>query len=733
MNDTTHQIRATVRKTTRGPGSELPEGEMEFVASTERRAADGLIIRKQAWTDSVARGQESSAWPPGLAGHLHREPDTGMVPVVAKTLDARWVDGEGFVIRIKWASEDINPIAPRLQRAYEEGFLTDISVGWGETQLMERDLWEDDDTPEVVNLRWDEWSCVSVGSDSGAKKRAHEAGIDGVICHCSACLNETALLVADRERARRQAEEDQKLAVADPEVADTEIADGDEEDADGDVVVDDDTTGGERRIVANHAECKEDGMSVGLVGSDGELIACFASTEDAKAEQAKMKGKSANTDNMKGEKAAPVGDQRSVSIEEIVANSVGFVRGNDGRRKTLTRGLEQWLEDGDTVRPFATGELQPEIRKNAYRIIDDWRGLRFEKMTPVTDELFLFTDSPMESTLSEVDEFWERAEDYAKLKLLHKRGVLLEGPPGTGKTSALYQVSDLMVERGDVVFFANDPYTIEAGLQAFREIEPTRPVVVVIEDVDDTMQCERAMLRLLDGDGAFDGVLYLATTNYLSRFSRRLLRPGRFDRIVHVGPPPEEGRLAYLQHKLKDSEDSEDEIKRLAAETEGFSFGHLRELVIAVYALKEDADVALARLKDVERSAHAGYDRSGVTTLEGSRDINGFGQMHGEVHLSGVSVDISDTVRQLDEVIERVGAAVDGLEQTAVRMAGAVTRLHDDGDDNESTSDSDTENTSGRDDIRESALDALQRELEECGEAAAKTVAAVTASKGAGA
>ena len=88
-----------------------------------------------------------------------------------------------------------------------------------------------------------------------------------------------------------------------------------------------------------------------------------------------------------------------------------------------------------------------------------------------------------------------------------------------------------------------------------------------------------------------------------------MIRPGRFDRVVHVGYPSIEGRLAYLTHKLGKVE-KQAEIARLAGETDGLSFGDLRELVISVYALKEPVATVLARL--AKRRGSARTNAAGV-------------------------------------------------------------------------------------------------------------------------
>jgi hypothetical protein len=149
-----------------------------------------------------------------------------------------------------------------------------------------------------------------------------------------------------------------------------------------------------------------------------------------------------------------------------------------------------------------------------------------------------------------------------------------------------------------VVFYGNRVSALIEALKAFREIEPDRKVLVALEDADEYIGWqERQMINLLDGAESISGVLYLATTNYINRFPERLLRSGRFDRKIHVGPPPYEGRLAFLTKKLSPLKEKKEEIERLSKDTDGLSFGDLRELVIAIYAIGEGRDAVLSRLK----------------------------------------------------------------------------------------------------------------------------------------
>lgn len=272
---------------------------------------------------------------------------------------------------------------------------------------------------------------------------------------------------------------------------------------------------------------------------------------------------------------------------------------NGDSDEPLMRMYTNWLKDGNSFSPIGDVSVESDLQRSAYRIKLTMQGLFFERMKPKTAELYKFKSGPMEQVLSEIDKFWGLKDDYKKLGLLYSRGILMYGPPGSGKTSIINQVSEMIVKKGDVVFYSNDVRALAAGLKAFRSVEPDRRVVVVMEDADEHIRHdEQQFLHLLDGQDSTDSILYLATTNYVNNFPPRLLRSGRFDKKIEVPQPPYEGRLAYFKNKLKPHEmASEKEIESLASETEGMSFGDLLEIVTAHYALKEPLDDVLTRLR----------------------------------------------------------------------------------------------------------------------------------------
>lgn len=263
----------------------------------------------------------------------------------------------------------------------------------------------------------------------------------------------------------------------------------------------------------------------------------------------------------------------------------------------LQRNLVQYVKSGNTYKPIGNATLVDALGPCAFNIESTMEGIVFERVKPKTDEMLVFEDSYMNKVVLEIDKFWERKEHYNRLGLMHSRGILMHGPPGSGKSIALQQVVEMMSNRGDVVFFAKSTHAVCEGLKAFREVEPARRVVICFEEADELVRYdERGLLQLMDGDAKTDNVLFLATTNYLDRLPPRILRPGRFDKKIYIGPPSMESRLKYLSHKLKGLAEDAD-IQRMAEQSDGFGFGHLRELIAGVYAMGEPINDVIQRLK----------------------------------------------------------------------------------------------------------------------------------------
>jgi hypothetical protein len=226
-------------------------------------------------------------------------------------------------------------------------------------------------------------------------------------------------------------------------------------------------------------------------------------------------------------------------------------------------------------------------------------GICLQKIDSKGDDVVLLPDPVAESLIEDAQRFWAAGGSFRKLGFLHKRGFLLMGPAGCGKTSIINQVADYVLRELDgLVLLVTEPTHAEVVLSNLRRVESERPALAVIEDIDSMLSDgrEERLLSLLDGKTQIDHVLFIATTNYPERLDQRLrARPSRFDRVEVIAAPSAEVRRAYLKKRVLDL--SAVEIDNWISLSEGFSIAHLKELVLAVRCLGVDLNEAAERIK----------------------------------------------------------------------------------------------------------------------------------------
>lgn len=252
------------------------------------------------------------------------------------------------------------------------------------------------------------------------------------------------------------------------------------------------------------------------------------------------------------------------------------------------RAKNAYVPSGPTIERLPSG--------NYWTMHDDDIGPFLQRRAIITDGIVTIPDSASASVLAVMEKFWNSQARYKQFGLLFKRGILLWGPPGSGKSITVRQLSQQVINRDGIVIHCTNPELAQALLQRIRAIEPTRPIIVIYEDIDELIHhCgEHALLAMLDGETQIDNIVHIATTNYPERLGARIVnRPSRFDDRVFVGMPNLEQRLCYLTHLAPTA----DNVTTWAEDTEGLSIAHLRELVVAVYCLEADYNTTLERLQ----------------------------------------------------------------------------------------------------------------------------------------
>jgi len=265
----------------------------------------------------------------------------------------------------------------------------------------------------------------------------------------------------------------------------------------------------------------------------------------------------------------------------------------------LKENARLWAKVGDAY--FPADETVDRLSSGQYSIeYSHNRGIYFSPKPVNIDELLVLPDSASEEIIENIEHFWDKEQTFRELGFLWKRGVLLYGPAGSGKTSTLQLIIKNVIDRDGIAVFVKEPKLTASGLEILRRIEPTRPVVVLVEDIDALQReyGESDLLAMLDGDLQIDNVVFIATTNYPEKLDKRLVnRPSRFDIVRKIGMPTADARAVYLAARNAHLLENEEEFARWVDETEDFSIAHIKELIVSVEALGQGFEETIIRLR----------------------------------------------------------------------------------------------------------------------------------------
>lgn len=277
------------------------------------------------------------------------------------------------------------------------------------------------------------------------------------------------------------------------------------------------------------------------------------------------------------------------------------------KAKELLENLTQFTQASDKA--FRTaGKTQGVLEAGVYNITADLRGILFEKMDIRTDALIKINTSKYNYIMEEIKKFYESKAKYSDLGFTDKRAIIAQSIPGTGKSCMFKMIMEDHTKNGNITFHATNLSLLCEALKEFREVEPDRKVLVIMEELDEMLWSgSKALSDMLDGPTSIGGVFYLASTNNIQSIPERMLRPSRFDRVVEIGPPSEEDRFEYFKAKLGINE-ADSKLREWAKATEGFTFAHLKEFLVSVCCLDNPVEDTLNRLKAVDQR-HLSYSK----------------------------------------------------------------------------------------------------------------------------
>lgn len=235
--------------------------------------------------------------------------------------------------------------------------------------------------------------------------------------------------------------------------------------------------------------------------------------------------------------------------------------------------------------------------------------------------------------LREVIEFLKNPQRFQALGAKVPKGVLLMGPPGSGKTLLARAVAG---EAGVPFFHVSGSEFVEmfVGVGAarvrdlFDQAKASRPCIIFVDELDavgrlrfagiggghdEREQTLNQLLVEMDGIEQNSGIIVIAATNRPDVLDPALLRPGRFDRRIIIDHPDAKGREAILQVHLKGKPISDDvDIEKLAKQTAGFSGADLANMVneAAILAARRNkSEIEMSNFLEALEKVIAGPER----------------------------------------------------------------------------------------------------------------------------
>lgn len=245
-----------------------------------------------------------------------------------------------------------------------------------------------------------------------------------------------------------------------------------------------------------------------------------------------------------------------------------------------------------------TNEIGVELPSGCYTYASPSGGDYPERLIPIGLRSDTMVAMKICAAIKEdIQSFLDGEEIYRKIGIQYRRGILMYGPPGQGKTTIIRHLIRETFSDALVIFLNRIPST--TMLRKIREEEGDRLKVFVFEELAAVVNDQNIdrVLDFLDGESSLDNTIVLATTNYPDRLPKNIVdRPSRFDRLIKIGNPDKETRQRLLTLYLK-RKPSPEEVKT----TERMSAAALKEVALLHHLRGFKIEEAVEHLKKAKR------------------------------------------------------------------------------------------------------------------------------------
>ena len=224
----------------------------------------------------------------------------------------------------------------------------------------------------------------------------------------------------------------------------------------------------------------------------------------------------------------------------------------------------------------------------------DWgRPPKFVDTSKTDVASLIFSDELMTQIETNIFVPIEKTETCRALGIPLKRGVLLEGPYGTGKTLTATITAKKAQENGWTFIMVNHPGALPSVIEVARLYQPC---VVFAEDIDRVMSGAQRdvsmdfILNTIDGIHSKDAeIIVVLTTNHIERINRAMLRPGRIDAALSITPPDAEAVERMLRYYAGDMVAEDADLSEAGEILDGEVPAVIREVVERgkLYAIRE--------------------------------------------------------------------------------------------------------------------------------------------------